>query len=96
MLDSGDTAPDFGVVTTASDIVRLSGSPDDGPVLVVVFRGPWYSDCAEQFGTFSELAYDLRRNHDSTILPVTGASKPALAEMCDPFDLRCNWARTQN
>ena len=53
----------------------------------MVFRGPWCSFCAEQLQTFSELAYDVWRNHDVTVLPVTSASVPSLVEMRDRFDL---------
>jgi len=87
MPDPGDPAPNFEVETTAGETIRLSETLDHGPTVVVVFRGPWCSFCAEQLQTFGELSYDLWRNHDVTVLPVTGTETPPLVEMRDRFDL---------
>jgi peroxiredoxin len=80
-------APDFAFESTAGATVRLSETLDDGPTVVVAFRGTWCSYCAEQLETFSQLEYDLWRHLDVDVLPVAGASVPDLRAMRDRFDL---------
>jgi peroxiredoxin len=55
----GTVAPDFTLENTAGKTVTLSETLDRGPPVVVTFRAAWCSFCAEQLGTFSDLAYDL-------------------------------------
>jgi len=52
-------APDFTLDSTANEEVTLSESLEEGPTVVLINRGHWCSFCAEQLGTFSEVAYDL-------------------------------------
>jgi peroxiredoxin len=80
-------APDFEFESTAGSTVRLSETLEDGPTVVVAFRGTWCSYCAEQLQTFSALEYDMWRHLDADVLPVAGASVSALRTMRDRFDL---------
>lgn len=57
-----EPAPDFEFASTAGENLRLSDTLDDGPTVVVTFRGTWCSYCAEQLQTFSELEYDMWRH----------------------------------
>lgn len=83
-----DPAPDFALENTAGETVRLSETLDSGPTVVLMNRGYWCSYCAEQMGTFSTLAYDLRRHLDIDILPIMGDPIPKLIEMRDLFEFR--------
>jgi peroxiredoxin len=82
-----EPAPDFTLESTAGGTVTLSETLADGPSVVVTFRGVWCSYCAEQLGTFSDLAYDLWRHLDVDVLPVAAEPVPELREMRDRFDL---------
>ena len=84
----GEPAPDFTLTSTAGHEVTLSETLDDGPTVVILFRAAWCSFCAEQLGTFSDLAYDLWRNHQVDILPVSSDSVGNLVGMRDLYDLR--------
>jgi peroxiredoxin len=84
----GQQAPDFTLESTAGEEITLSETLADGPTVVVMFRAGWCSFCAEQLGTFSDLAYDLWYNHDVDILPVSCDSLGNLFEMRDRYDLR--------
>lgn len=88
MLTPGDAAPSFSLPSTAGGETSLDDALADGPVVVVVNRGAWCSFCAEQLGTYSELAYDLWRHLDVDVLPILGDPVPDLVEMRDRFDLR--------
>jgi peroxiredoxin len=65
-------APDFEFESTSGDAVRLSATLNDGPTVVVAFRGTWCSYCAEQLQTFSQLEYDMWRHLDLDVLSVSG------------------------
>ncbi|WP_313695414.1 peroxiredoxin family protein [Halorarum halobium] len=82
----GTTAPDFGLESTAGEEVTLSETLDSGPTVVLVNRGHWCSFCAEQLGTFSEVAYDLWFNDGVDVLPVVTSERGKLVEMRDRFD----------
>lgn len=82
-----EDAPEFTLETTAGGEVSLSDRLEDGPAIVLVNRGHWCSFCAEQLGTFSEVAYDLWFNDDVDILPIVTDPVPELVEMRDRFDL---------
>lgn len=84
----GEEAPDFELESTAGKRVRLSETLDRGPTVVIMFRAAWCSFCAEQLGTFSDLAYDLWFNHDTDVLPVSSDSLGNLAEMRDRYELK--------
>lgn len=84
----GDPAPDFTLTSTGGDEVTLSETLDDGPTVVILFRAAWCSFCAEQLGTFSDLAYDLWRNHQVDVLPVSSDSLGNLAWMRDLYELK--------
>ena len=84
----GETAPEFSLEDTAGQRVTLSETLDAGPTVVVLFRAHWCQFCAEQLGTFSDLAYDLWHNHDVDVLPVSCDSLGRLREMRDRYDLR--------
>lgn len=88
MVTVGDAAPAFSLSTTGGGESSLAATLDAGPAVVVTNRGYWCSYCAEQLATYSALAYDLWRNHDTTILPILGDPVPDLVEMRDRFDLR--------
>ena len=81
-----EDAPDFTLESTAGGEVSLSDRLEDGPAVVLINRGHWCSFCAEQLGTFSEVAYDLWFNDDVDILPVVTDPVPELVEMRDRFD----------
>jgi peroxiredoxin len=83
----GQEAPDFELESTRGDTVRLSETLQDGPTVVVFFRGNWCSYCQEQLRTYSILNYDLWRHLDVDILPVTVDPVPDLVEMRSRFDL---------
>ncbi|WP_331235868.1 peroxiredoxin family protein [Natronorarus salvus] len=83
----GENAPDFTLESTAGDTVTLSETLEDGPTVVVVNRGHWCSFCAEQLGTFSEVAYDLWFNDSVDILPVVTSPLGKVTEMRDRYDL---------
>jgi peroxiredoxin len=83
----GKQAPDFTVERTDGGTVTLSETTRTGPTAIVLNRGYWCSYCAEQLQTFSELEYDLWRNHGVTVLPVLGDDIPRLREMRDRFGL---------
>jgi len=83
----GNEAPDFELESTRGDAVRLSDTLDNGPTVVVFFRGYWCSYCQETLRTYSHLNYDLWRHFDVDVLPVTRDSVPDLVEMRDRFDL---------
>lgn len=87
MLDIGDPAPTFRLPSTAGGQVSLDDERASGPVIVLTNRGYWCSYCAEQLQTFSHHAYDLWRNHDTSILAIVGDPLPKLVEMRDRFDL---------
>ncbi len=87
MVEVGDRAPEFTLDSTGGGEVSLTKQTASGPAVVVLNRGYWCSYCAEQLQTFSNLAYDLWRNHDTTVLPITGDPVPELVEMRDRFDL---------
>lgn len=87
MVETGETAPSFTLASTAGGEVRLQDELRSGPVVVLTNRGYWCSYCAEQLQTFSQHAYDLWRNHGTTILPTLGDPLPKLVEMRDRFDL---------
>lgn len=88
MVEVGEEAPPFTLPSTDGGEVRLEDKLRTGPVVVVTNRGYWCSYCAEQLGTFSALAYDLWRNHDTDVLPIVGDPIPKLVEMRDRFELR--------
>lgn len=81
-----EDAPEFTLENTAGGEVTLSDRLEDGPAVVLINRGHWCSFCAEQLGTFSEVAYDLWFNDDVDILPVVTDPVPELVEMRDRFD----------
>lgn len=83
----GEEAPDFELESTRGDTVRLSDTLDNGPTVVVFFRGNWCSYCQETLRTYSHLNYDLWRHLDVDVLPVTKDDVPDLVEMRDRFDL---------
>lgn len=88
----GTSAPEFSLDSTAGRPVSLvdtiESGPQDGPVIVVLFRGPWCSFCAEQLRSYSAIVDRLRTEYDTSVLPVTGASVPALREMQTRYQLR--------
>ena len=88
MVETGDPAPPFTLPSTAGGEVSLADELRSGPVILVTNRGYWCSYCAEQLQTYSHHAYDLWRNHGTTVLPILGDPVPRLVEMRDRFDLR--------
>lgn len=84
----GKPAPEFELESTSGGAVRLSDTLDDGPTVVLPFRGTWCSFCQEQLQTFSQLYYDLHRHHDVDVLPLTNVPVPKLVEYRDRHDLR--------
>lgn len=86
-VEAGDQAPDFTLESTAGGEVTLSETLASGPTAVLLNRGHWCSYCAEQLITFSDLSYDLWRNHGTDILPIAGDPVSLLVEMRDRFDL---------
>ncbi|PSP62435.1 peroxiredoxin [Halobacteriales archaeon QH_8_64_26] len=80
-------APDFTLDSTANEEVTLSESLEEGPTVVLINRGHWCSFCAEQLGTFSEVAYDLWFHDNVDILPVVTDPVGKLTEMRDRYDL---------
>jgi peroxiredoxin len=83
----GDEAPEFELESTRGDTVSLSETLDDGPTVVLLFRGNWCSYCQETLRTFSLLNYDLWRHLDVDILAITRDDVPDLVEMRSRFDL---------
>ncbi|MFC6992058.1 peroxiredoxin family protein [Haladaptatus sp. GCM10025707] len=88
MTLEGTDAPEFSVEGTDGSTRTLTAAREDGPVVVLTFRGHWCSYCAEQLQTFSNHAYDLWRNHDTTIIAVSNEPVSRLREMRDRFDLK--------
>ncbi len=84
----GESAPEFELESTAGGSVRLSETLENGPTVLVPFRGTWCSFCAEQLGTFSALAYDMHRHQGIDVLPFANVSTPELTEFRDLHDLR--------
>ncbi|QLG62361.1 peroxiredoxin family protein [Halorarum salinum] len=87
MTLEGESAPGFTLESTAGGSVTLSETLEDGPTVALVNRGHWCSFCAEQLGTFDEVAYDLWFNDGVDVLPVVTDAVPKLREMRDRFDL---------
>lgn len=88
MVQEGQQAPDFELPSTADRTVRLYDALEEGPAVIVFFRGPWCAFCVEQLRTFSALTYDLKRHLDASVLPIAGDSLPDLREMRDLHDFR--------
>ncbi|WP_332898511.1 MULTISPECIES: peroxiredoxin family protein [unclassified Haladaptatus] len=84
----GTPAPEFTVTGTDGSTLSLADAVENGPVVVLTLRGHWCSYCAEQLQTFSNHAYDLWRNHDTTIIPVSHDPVSKLTEMRDRFGLK--------
>jgi peroxiredoxin len=82
----GDDAPEFTLESTDGGETTLSDTLESGPTVVLVNRGHWCSFCAEQIGTFSEVAYDLWFNDGVDVLPVVTDTVPKLTGMRDRFD----------
>ncbi len=87
MIDEGDQAPAFELPSTTGGEVSLAAMLDRGTLVVLFNRGVWCSYCAEQLQTFSNLEYDLWRNHDTNVVGISGDSVPAHRQMQDRFDL---------
>jgi peroxiredoxin len=87
MIEEGDRAPSFELPSTTGGETSLEAMVDRGTVVVLFNRGAWCSYCAEQLQTFSTLEYDLWRNHDTTVLGISGDAVPAHRQMQDRFGL---------
>lgn len=82
----GNQAPSFTLPSTTGDEVVLDDRLSDGPAVVLINRGYWCPFCAEQIGTFDEIAYDLWFNDSVDILPIVTSPLGRLREMRDRFD----------
>ena len=86
MSNESTSAPDFTLPSTAGGEVTLSDTLESGPTIVLVNRGYWCSFCAEQLGTFDDVAYDLWFNDGVDVLPVVTSEREQLVEMRDRFE----------
>lgn len=86
-MEEGHTAPSFELPSTTGAQSTLEELLDGGTLVLLFNRGVWCSYCAEQLQTFSNHEYDLWRNHDTTVVGLTGDPVPANRQMQDRFDL---------
>lgn len=83
-----EPAPDFELESTAGGSIRLSDTLEDGPTVVIPFRGVWCSFCAEQLQTFSALAYDMHRHQGIDVLPLANVPVSKLTTFRDLHELQ--------